>query len=554
MSSPAEIKQKNKLSLIWFLPIMSLLVACWMLYKYQMEQGEVIYIKMPSAEGIINGKTEIKVRSVKIGIISHTRLSDDQKSVIARAEIDNHYVHLLTQDAKLWVVKPRIDETGITGMTTLLSGVYIEFLPGTDKDTIHQFQLLTDPPLIPNDIEGGRVKLLSRDAEVIDVGTGVFYKGFKVGQVETATFDWQEQTMRYGLFIQAPYQNLITLNSVFWVHSGIEVDLNADGISIKTGSLSKILKGGISFTVPEREKPGEIAQDGHIFSLSDDYKTALEQRYYEHDYYVIEFEQSIRGLRVGAPVEYRGTRVGTVVEAPAILVVDGKPAHFMSDNTAVPVMIKIEYRRLYHEAKVAKEFWQSNSQKWIDNGLRASLKPGNLLTGAVYVDLDFYPDAEQKQPKMLANYRVFPSISSGFSVLTNQLSEVMAKINKLDVEKTLVQLNSTVAEYEKLAADLRVFVNQSKTQQIPAELSQSLDKITSSMSQFDRTMKQFAKTMADYQQGSPVYHDMNRAVEEMKKLAEQLQPLGKSLNEQPNMLIFDKKPIEDLQPRSKQND
>ncbi|MBE0365969.1 paraquat-inducible protein B [Pseudoalteromonas ulvae UL12] len=552
MTQSAEIKQTERFSFVWLLPLVTVFIGIWMLYKYQVDQGETIFIKMPSAEGITNGKTEIKVRSVKVGIISHTRLSDDQKGVIARAEIDKNYVHLLNEDAKLWLVKPRIDETGITGMTTLLSGVYIEFLPGESEFTSHHFKLLEDPPLIANDIEGGRIKLLSRDAEVIDVGSSVFYKGYKVGQVETATFDWQEQTMRYGVFLRAPYQNLATLNSVFWIHSGLEVDLNADGISIKTGSLSTMLNGGISFAVPEREKPGEIVKDGHIYSLSQDYKTALEQRYFEHDYYIIEFEQSIRGLKVGAPVEYRGTRVGTVVETPAILVVDGTPAHFMSDNTAVPVMIKIEYRRIYHQAKVAKDFWQNNAQLWIERGLRASLKPGNLLTGAVYVDLDFYPDPDPYQVRNLGNYQVFPSVSSGLSVLTNQVSETLAKINKLNVEQSLIQLNSAMNEYQQLATDMRAFINTQQTQSIPAEFATSLDKVSTSMTQFDLTMKQFAKTMADYQQGSPMYHDLNSTIEELKKLTEQLQPLTQSLNEQPNMLIFDKNAPEDLQPRSKQ--
>ncbi|MEI8640639.1 hypothetical protein P4S68_04100 [Pseudoalteromonas sp. Hal099] len=134
--------------------------------------------------------------------------------------------------------------------------------------------------------------------------------------------------MKYGIFINEPYQNLITLNSIFWVNAGIEIDLSADGINISTGSLSKLLKGGISVGLPEQQAPGDLAQDGHNFSLSQSYKEALEERFYDFDYYIIDFEQSIRGLRPGAPVEYRGTRIGTVVEAPANVIVNGKPAHF----------------------------------------------------------------------------------------------------------------------------------------------------------------------------------------------------------------------------------
>ncbi|HBW98707.1 MAG TPA: mammalian cell entry protein, partial [Pseudoalteromonas sp.] len=328
MTETANVTTKPKISAIWIIPLIALLVGIWMLYQYQANVGPTIYIKMPHAEGIIAGKTEIKVRSVKIGQIDAIRLSDSQDSVIARAQIDKNYNELLTDDAKIWVVKPRIDETGISGMSTLLSGVYLEFSPGESKKLKERFVLQDEPALIGKDVKGGRFQLLSYNAEVLEVSTGIFFKNYKIGQIETATFDWKNQAMKYGIFINEPYQNLITLNSIFWVNAGIEIDLSADGINISTGSLSKLLKGGISVGLPEQQAPGDLAQDGHNFSLSQSYKEALEERFYDFDYYIIDFEQSIRGLRPGAPVEYRGTRIGTVVEAPANVIVNGKPAHF----------------------------------------------------------------------------------------------------------------------------------------------------------------------------------------------------------------------------------
>ena len=189
-----------------------------------------------------------------------------------------------------------------------------------------------------------------------------------------------------------------------------------------------MLKGGISFTVPERENPGDTVKAGHIFSLSKNYKKALEQRYFLYDYFVIQFEQSIRGLNPGAPVEYRGIRIGTVVESPAMLIVDDKPAYFATEDTRVPVLIKVEYKRIFHNAKISQDFWQSNLESWLKKGMRASLKPGNLITGALYVDLDIYPDAPPYQIESIASYSILPSISSGFSVLTNQVSEVLQNL------------------------------------------------------------------------------------------------------------------------------
>ncbi|MGO2478519.1 MAG: MlaD family protein, partial [Pseudoalteromonas sp.] len=246
MTATAQVKKEASISAIWLIPFIALLVGAWMLYQHQINKGATIYIKMPHADGIIAGKTEIKVRSVKIGQVDLVRLSDKNNSVIARAQIDKNYDDLLTSDAKIWVVKPRIDETGISGMSTLLSGVYLEFSPGESNKTTEKFELQDEPALIAKDVKGGRFSLLSYNAEVMDVSTGIYFKNYKIGQIETATFDWKNQAMKYGVFIKEPYQNLITLNSIFWVNEGVEIDLSADGINVNTGSLSQLLKGGIS--------------------------------------------------------------------------------------------------------------------------------------------------------------------------------------------------------------------------------------------------------------------------------------------------------------------
>ena len=549
MTKTANVAQKSSISAIWIIPVVALFVGVWMLYQYQLNKGQTIYITMPQAEGIIAGKTEIKVRSVKIGQIDHVRLSDSQDSVIARAQIDKNYDNLLTEDASIWVVKPRIDETGISGMSTLLSGVYLELSPGESNRLKKRFTLQEEPALIGKHVQGGRFKLLSYNAEVLDVSTGIFFKNYKIGQIETATFDWKNQAMQYGIFIKAPYENLITLNSIFWVNSGIEIDLSADGININTGSLSKLLKGGISVGLPDQQAPGDLAQDGHSFSLSQSYKQALEERFYDFDYYLIEFEQSIRGLRVGAPVEYRGTRVGTVVEAPANVIIDGKPAHFRAKNTAVPVLIKVEYGRLYHITSVAKEYWETSVNEWIENGMRASLKPGNLLTGAVYVDFDFYTDTPKSELKKLAQYDVFPSVSSGITVLADQVSDVLNKVNNLKIEDSLAKMQTTFSEYQALASEMRTLLNKPDTQNLPGDFNRNLEKITKSMEQFEITMRQFDKTMASYQAGSQMHYQLEQTLLQIKRLTEEFQPLTRGLNEQPNMLIFDKSLPNDPQPR-----
>eukprot|EP01093_Parvamoeba_rugata_P020237 TRINITY_DN974_c0_g3_i1.p1 TRINITY_DN974_c0_g3~~TRINITY_DN974_c0_g3_i1.p1 ORF type:complete len:246 (-),score=65.74 TRINITY_DN974_c0_g3_i1:1012-1749(-) len=242
-------------------------------------------------------------------------------------------------------------------------------------------------------------------------------------------------------------------------------------------------------------------------------------------------------------------RVGTVVEAPANVIIDGKPAHFRTDSTAVPALIKIEYGRIYHDSESAKAFWQSSVDGWIKNGLRASLKPGNLLTGAVYVDFDIYHDAPSAQLETLSQYQVFPSISSGITVLADQVSDVLNKVNNLKIEDSLAQIESAFADYQSLANEMRALLNKQDTQDLPGDINRNFAEMTKSMQQFDVTMKQFEKTMASYQQGSSFHQQLQQTLSEFKRLSEELQPLTRGLNEQPNMFIFDKSLPSDPTPR-----
>ena len=181
--------------------------------------------------------------------------------------------------------------------------------------------------------------------------------------------------------------------------------------------------------------------------------------------------------------------------------------------------------------------------------MRASLKTGNLLTGSIYIDLDIYQDVSPVNTQNMAGIDVFPSTSSGFSVMANQVSDLLSKFNELDIESTLQQFDQTMKEYNQFAIELREMLNRQDTQVLPEEFNQTLQQVETSMATFDETMLQFEKTMSDYEKGSAIYHELNTTLNLLKQLAEQLQPLTKGLNEQPNMFIFDKDLPSDPTPR-----
>jgi paraquat-inducible protein B len=538
MTKKADIVKKKRISSIWLLPLVTILIGVWMFYQHLQQVGESIYIVMPTAEGVTIGKTQIRVKSVKIGTITNVKLGDDNSYVIAQAQIEQQYSHLLRKDSQIWAVKPRIEASGISGINTLLSGIYFEFQPGNTEERSYSYLLRDTPPLVGKHIHGGRYSLISDTAEVLDVGAPVVFNGFSVGQVETADFDWKQQLMTYQVFIKAPYQNLVTENSAFWVSAGIDFKLSAEGVVVRSKSISNIFRGGISFGVPEGKPAGEFVEDGREFRLHANYDESLEKQFNQVQQYVINFDQSIRGLKAGAPVEYKGIRIGTVIQSPAKVFSSSTPLSFGHDKETVPVLVQIEFGRMHEDEKTARNYWQQNIDQWVKNGLRATLKPGNLLTGSLYVDFDLFNESTQSI-LTADNYQVFPSTFSGFNLIANQVSAVLEKFNKLDVESSVSTLNKTLNSFQTLANDLKKLVNNNQTQSIPDNMNQ--------------TLQQIQETLSGFEKGAPLYHDLQKTLQSIERITRDLEPFSKSLNEHPNILIFDKNPKPDVQPQKKQN-
>ena len=442
---PVEITKKRGVSRIWLIPIIAALIGVWMIYKYLDDQGAMITIAMPDAEGITADKTLIKTRSVSIGVVKQVKLADNLEQVIVTAEIEKPYLKLLKADSIVWAVEPRIDETGISGLGTILSGVYFELQPGSSEESASHFELLEAPPLVSKNIKGRRFQLYSKSNEVLQVGASITYRGVKVGSVEETNFDWYSETMFYQIFIEEPNYNLVTDNTLFWIESGIELDLSADGINFKTGSLSQLLSGGITFGRPEREPKGKVAKAGQRFILSSSYKESLDARYDDYEYYAVILDQSVRGLRPGAPVEFRGVRIGTVVEVPALIEHNDKPHFMTSGERRIPVLLKIEFQRIFHKTELARSFWIENFEQWVKDGLRVSLQTGNLLTGGLFLEIGFFPDEDIVPTEVLANYKVIPTTSSGgLSQLATQMSDFLNKLNNLNIGQTLAGIDKTL--------------------------------------------------------------------------------------------------------------
>lgn len=538
-NATAQIKPQKQVSAIWIIPILALAMGAWMLFQYIDSTGPEITLKLPTAEGIEVGKTEIKALNVKVGVITDVKLSEDYDYIIATAQMNKDADRMLREDSMFWVVKPRIGREGVSGLETLLSGAYIQLQPGNSKVEKEHFDVLDVPPVASPDAEGLRIVLTHHEAGKLGVGDPVIYKGFTVGRVETTSFDVETRRALYQLFIFKPYNSLVRTKTHFWLTSGVDLQLNAEGFEVKFGSLESLITGGVTFdTVPGLGAGDEVTEDMSHFRLFDDVKQVREGMYDEYIQFVMMFEESVRGLKAKAPVEYRGLRIGTVMKVPMRM---PRPEEDFSAKK-IPVLVRIELGRVYENLPSSQlpKFKEKLKEEFA-KGLRGTLKTGNLLTGALYIDTDFYPDEKPYVPSKFEDYDVFPTKQGGFAQVQRQVNDFLAKLNSLPMEDTLNSLNKTLKNSEKtLASATRVansverLLNQEDTKAIPVDIRKSLE--------------QLRITLDGYGPNSTMYSEMESTLKELEQVMTEFKPVLKQLNEKPNSLVFGEDEVNDPTP------
>jgi len=135
-----ESRKRFMISVVWIIPILAAVVAVGIAVERFLSEGPTITIVFNTAEGIEAGKTVVKYKDVNIGHVTQVQLSEDYSEVVVTAQIDKSAEGLLVEDAKFWVVQPRISLSGISGIGTLLSGNYIGFEAGKSSSPSNHFE------------------------------------------------------------------------------------------------------------------------------------------------------------------------------------------------------------------------------------------------------------------------------------------------------------------------------------------------------------------------------------------------------------------------------
>ena len=538
----AKTSRQTRLSPIWVVPIVAIAIGLWLVYDNYASRGTQVTLTMESAEGIEAGNTLIRSRNVEVGRVQSVRLSDDLSHAVLTARIQPEVEDLLREDTRFWVVKPRIGREGISGLGTVLSGAYIQLEPGTEAAPRREFPVSDTPPVAPSGQAGLRLSLTSQLGNSLRVGDPVSYQGYTVGRIEENSFEPESRTMQHQLFIEEPYTDLVTDSTRFWTSSGVDFRLDADGVRVNVESLEALLGGGVTFGVPEDLPMGQPVEANTRFTLYADEDAAREGTFNRYLEYVLLVDETVRGLSKGAPVEFRGVRMGTVAAVPWNFTA---PQPDSRARFAIPVLIRVEPQRLGIEnSDIDLEEWKARFQRMFGLGLRASLKSGSLLTGALFVDLNFHRDlADEYVAERFSDRDVFPTVAGGFAQIQAQVTDLLEKLNALEVEPLLTGLDSNLQASESMlnevrdvSASLNQLLNDPETQAVGGNLNATLEELRS--------------TLQGLSPSSPAYQELTTAIERLDRLMRDLQPLTRTLNDNPRALLFDNLDAQDPIPRA----
>lgn len=499
---PVKRRLWQRLSLVWLVPIAALTISLWAAWQNYADRGTLITISFENASGISAGETTIKFRDVTIGEVEDVEFSEGLTDVLIHARIDKAVAPFLDDDAQFWVVRPDVSVRGITGLETVLSGVFIEGNWDTDADVAQiQFTGLEQPNLTRASQRGTHIVLRADDGGSISAGAPILHKGIEVGYLETPQLSFDGNQVVVNAFIESPYDRRVTSSTRFWDTSGFSVSFGASGVSLDVNSLASLIEGGIEFDTVV--SGGGVIRDGHRFDIFPDEQSARDSLFTDPDAEVLEvavlFEESVSGLTTGSEVRFQGIRIGEVSNLSAIVVGEAENA-----QVRLQTVLAIEPSRLGLGAGASIDEALALLSDFVTRGMRARMVTGNILAGTLLVELVTLEDVLPAIMNLTSgDYPVIPTTDSQISDVAATAEGLLARINALPVEDLMDGAIDMMDSIERLANDdatrgvpaslvaladeTRALVQSQDLQAIPGDLRQVIGELNALVAEVDET-------------------------------------------------------------------
>ncbi|KVW80650.1 intermembrane transport protein PqiB, partial [Burkholderia cepacia] len=452
-----------------------------------------------------------------IGMVKTIKLSKDLSRVLVQVQLKKEAEDFAVKGSRFWIVRPRVGATGVSGLGTLLSGAYIGVDAGRGQDTLTDFTGLETPPAVTGDQKGTQYVLRGDSLGSVDIGSPVYYRRVQVGQVVGFSLDKDGTGVTFNVFVNAPYDQYVGINSRWWQASGVDLRLDSSGLKLNTQSLATVILGGIAFQTPPNQGSGTTAPNNTTFRLASDEGDAMRDPDGQPLQVVMNFNQSLRGLAVGATVDFRGIVLGEVTN----IGIDFDPK---TKNFLMPVTMNIYPERLGRRFRETIESKGEPArreivERLVQHGLRGQLRTGNLLTSQLYVALDFFPKAPAVKIDTARQPLELPTVPNTLDELQLQVADIAKKLDKVPFDQIGANLNSALANADKLFKQLDT--------QVAPEARDTLS----------AAKQTFSTAEATLQQDSPLQSDVRGALKELTRTLQSLNALADYLERHPESLL-----------------
>ena len=546
----ADVHIPRGLRLIWLIPVIAALLAAYLGWQALRERGPTITVTWRTADGLVAGQTKVKYKAVELGTVEKINLSDDMSHVVVRIRMRREAEPLLTEDARIWVVRARFAEGNVSGLDTLLSGAFIVLDPGGARSPTAKlaFTGLEDPPAVRSDEPGTTFVLKTSQIGALSAGSPLFFHDIPAGEVLRYTLDPDQERVTLHVFIRAPYDGFVRRGSRFWNSSGVALELGAQGMRLRMNSLSALVNGGISFDTPAAERNGAKPVAEWIFPLYPDEARASASGYRDKIKLLTRFEGSVRGLAAGAPVEIYGIQIGEVTDVKLDFDPEGA-------SSQVTVRFEVQPERM-SMAGAAAPLGAGNSlavvQRLVARGLRMQLDTTNLLTGQMALSMRFVPGAPAIEVAVENDALVLPRQPGGFERITDAAGNFVNRLNNLPLDGVVAQLQETLKGASNLAngpelRDALLRLNEAlvsardMARAIQAGVgpaAKQLPQLTQGVqTALDRTNRLIGSVDSGYGAGSPFARDLDRLLGQIADAARSMRLLADYLNAHPDALL-----------------
>lgn len=545
-AEPRVVTRRWRFSPIWLVPLLAALIGAWIAWKSWSETGPVIRISFQHAEGLEPGKTPIRYRHIEMGMVQSIELGPDLQEVIVHARMNAGVGRFLRDDTRFWIVQPHLGVDQVSGLQTLISGVYVGMDIGRSEATRRDFVGLEEVPAVEINAPGRYFTLRAAGRQGLSNNSRVMYRQIPVGRVVDLGLTDDGQAVEVRIFVEAPFDRLVTSNTLFWNVSGFSAGLTGEGLSLRLDSLASLISGGIGFGPAEGLPPGEAVAEEHRFALAASRAEAQQNRYSQRARFLLLFDGSVRGLREGANVELNGIPIGEVLDVH--LELDPGSLEFHT-----PVTIELTVDRITPRGSTDLDDDRLELfGRMVARGLRARLQTGNLLTGSRYVELVMLPEAEPADVDLSGPLPRLPTAPAELEELSERLSGLLRRIEDLPLESIGENLDQTLAGTRQLANSPQLQTALAEWSSAGQALARGLNRLEPQLAPLTedtlamladvrRAANTFNAAMAGVEQiagvNSATQQDLRRALKEVTTAARSLRSFAEYLERNPDALL-----------------